>query len=92
MPRAIAPRAAAAVAAASAAGVASPVSAPVIKVRAADFPGASEFPRAAGVKKKEEKKTTKRKRGRRDERRGTARDDGKAYQRQRDRENRLVMR
>ena len=43
VPRAIAPRAAAAVAAASAAGVASPVSAPVIKVRAADFPGASEF-------------------------------------------------
>ena len=43
VPRAIAPRAAAAVAAAPAVGVASPVSAPVIKVRAADFPGASEF-------------------------------------------------
>jgi hypothetical protein len=42
--------------------------------------------------KKEEKKTTKRKRGRRDERRGTARDDGKAYQRQKDREIRFVMR
>lgn len=43
VPRAIAPRAAAAVAAASAAGVASPVASPVIKVRAADFRGASEF-------------------------------------------------
>jgi hypothetical protein len=43
VPRAVAPRAAAAVAAASAAGVASPVAAPVIKVRAADFNGASEF-------------------------------------------------
>lgn len=43
VPRAVAPRAAAAVAAASAAGVASPVAAPVIKVRAADFKGASEF-------------------------------------------------
>ena len=43
VPRATAPRAAAAVAAASAAGVASPVASPVIKVRAADFRGASEF-------------------------------------------------